>query len=161
MNTARINSLFRFAMVLLSLPFAPLASAQDDKLPNIILCMGDDHGWEETGYNGHPHLKTPVLDEMAATGLRFDHFYAAHPTCSPTRGSVLTGRHPNRYGTFTPNFSFRDPGETGRELSAITRIQRIYREHGFRQHSSGWGRTRRFSCFVDMPRSLVLPFRDC
>ena len=30
--------------------------------PNIILLMGDDHGWEETGYNGHPHVKTPVLD---------------------------------------------------------------------------------------------------
>ena len=39
--------------------------------PNIILIMGDDHGWEETGYNGHPYLKTPVLDEMAATGLKF------------------------------------------------------------------------------------------
>ncbi|MBT4863544.1 MAG: sulfatase-like hydrolase/transferase [Planctomycetaceae bacterium] len=75
--------------------------------PNIILCMGDDHGWEETGYNGHPHLKTPVLDEMAATGLRLDHFYSAHPSCSPTRGSVLTGRHPNRYGTFVPNRSIR------------------------------------------------------
>jgi arylsulfatase A-like enzyme len=34
--------------------------------------MGDDHGWEETGYNGHPHVKTPVLDEMAATGLKFE-----------------------------------------------------------------------------------------
>lgn len=94
-----------FVTVLPILPFA--AGAKDDKRPNIILCMGDDHGWEETGYNGHPHLKTPVLDKMAATGLRFDHFYAAHPTCSPTRGSVLTGRHPNRYGTFTPNFSTR------------------------------------------------------
>ncbi len=77
------------------------------ELPNIILCMGDDHGWEETGYNGHPHLKTPVLDQMAASGLRLDHFYSAHPTCSPTRGSVLTGRHPNRYGTFSPNWSIR------------------------------------------------------
>lgn len=75
--------------------------------PNIILLMGDDHGWEETGYNGHPHVLTPVLDEMAASGLRFDRFYAAHPSCSPTRGSVLTGRHPNRYGTFTPNHSLR------------------------------------------------------
>ncbi|GAB4157950.1 MAG: sulfatase-like hydrolase/transferase [Planctomycetaceae bacterium] len=75
--------------------------------PNIILCMGDDHGWEETGYNGHPHVKTPVLDEMAKTGLRLDFFYAAHPSCSPTRGSVLTGRHPNRYGTFVPNRSIR------------------------------------------------------
>lgn len=69
--------------------------------------MGDDHGWEETGYNGHPYLKTPVLDEIAATGLRFENFYAAHPSCSPTRGSFLTGRHPNRYGTFTPGSSIR------------------------------------------------------
>jgi len=75
--------------------------------PNVILLMGDDHGWEETGYNGHPDVKTPVLDEMAATCLRLDRFYAAHPSCSPTRGSVLTGRHPNRYGTFAPGFSLR------------------------------------------------------
>lgn len=76
-------------------------------LPNIVLMMGDDHGWEETGYNGHPHVKTPVLDEMAATGLRFDRFYAAHPNCSPTRASFLTGRHPNRMGTFAPGWSIR------------------------------------------------------
>ncbi len=75
--------------------------------PNIILLMGDDHGWEETSYNGHPHVQTPVLDEMAASGIRFDRFYAAHPSCSPTRGSFLTGRHPNRFGTFTPNYSLR------------------------------------------------------
>ncbi|MFZ5833181.1 MAG: sulfatase, partial [Planctomycetota bacterium] len=83
------------------------AVALGDQRPNIILLMGDDHGWEETGYNGHPYLKTPVLDEIAATGLRFENFYAAHPSCSPTRGSFLTGRHPNRYGTFTPGSSIR------------------------------------------------------
>lgn len=79
--------------------------------PNIILMMGDDHGWKETGYHGHPHVKTPVLDEMAATGLRLDRFYTAHPSCSPTRASFLTGRHPNRMGTFAPGWSFR-PEET-------------------------------------------------
>ena len=75
--------------------------------PNVILLMGDDHGWEETGYHGHPHVKTPVLDEIAANGLRLDRFYAAHPNCSPTRASVLTGRHPNRMGTFAPGWSLR------------------------------------------------------
>jgi arylsulfatase A-like enzyme len=75
--------------------------------PNIVLLMGDDHGWEETGYNGHPHVKTPVLDELAATGLRLERFYAAHPSCSPTRASFLTGRHPNRMGTFAPGWSLR------------------------------------------------------
>src|SRR5690606_32989445 len=80
--------------------------------PNIILLMGDDHGWGETAYNGHPHLKTPVLDQMAVSGLRLDRFYAASPVCSPTRGSVITGRHPNRYGTFGAGWSLR-PEEIG------------------------------------------------
>ena len=84
--------------------FAPARAADR---PNIVLLMGDDHGWEETGYNGHAYLQTPVLDTMAASGLRLDRFYAAHPSCSPTRGSVLTGRHPVRYGTFAPNWSMR------------------------------------------------------
>jgi arylsulfatase A-like enzyme len=78
-----------------------------DQRPNIILCMGDDHGWFETGYNGHPYLKTPVLDEMAASGLRLNRFYSAAPVCSPTRASVMTGRHPNRCGTFSANWSTR------------------------------------------------------
>lgn len=86
---------------------AACAPATANDRPNIILCMGDDHGWDETGYNGHPHLQTPVLDEMASNGLRLNRFYSAHPTCSPTRGSVITGRHPNRYGTFAPNWSIR------------------------------------------------------
>ncbi len=84
-----------------------MTSARAADRPNIILLMGDDHGWEETGYNGHAYLQTPVLDTMAAAGLQLDRFYAAHPSCSPTRGSVLTGRHPNRYGTFAPNWSIR------------------------------------------------------
>ena len=92
------------------LPCGHLSAAPRAK-PNIILCMGDDHGWDETGYNGHPHLRTPALDEMAATGLRLDRFYSASPVCSPTRGSVVTGRHPNRYGTFSANWSIR-PEET-------------------------------------------------
>ncbi len=79
--------------------------------PNVVLIMSDDQGWGETGYNGHPHLKAPVLDEMAATGLRLDRFYAASPVCTPTRASVMTGRHANRSGAFAPNWSTR-PEET-------------------------------------------------
>jgi arylsulfatase A-like enzyme len=94
-------------VLMLGALLAVVLPAQRADRPNIVLLMGDDHGWEETGYNGHAYLQTPVLDEMAATGLRLDRFYAAHPNCSPTRGSVLTGRHPNRYGTFAPNWSIR------------------------------------------------------
>lgn len=100
------------APIILAMTFSCSSSKNEnipnqEEFPNIVLLMGDDHGWDEVGYNGHPYVKTPVLDEMAASGLRFDRFYSAHPTCSPTRGSLLTGRHPNRYGTFSPNWSLR------------------------------------------------------
>lgn len=64
--------------------------------PNIILVMADDQGWGDMAYQGHPLLKTPHFDKAAAEGLRFDRFYAAAPVCSPTRASVMSGRHPNR-----------------------------------------------------------------
>lgn len=78
------------------IPYAHTAS----DLPNIVLCMADDQGWGDMGYNGHPKLHTPNFDTLAATGIKFDRFYAAAPVCSPTRGSVMTGRHPNRFGCF-------------------------------------------------------------
>ncbi len=83
--------------------FLPQVSVPSEG-PNIILCMADDQGWGDTGYNGHPVLQTPNLDAMAAASLRFDRFYAAAPVCSPTRGSVLTGRHPNRYRCLSFDF---------------------------------------------------------
>jgi arylsulfatase A-like enzyme len=96
-------------LLLAALLLAPLAAlhAADSPKPNIVLIMADDQGWGDTGYNSHPELKTPNLDALAASGLRLDRFYAAHCNCSPTRGSVLTGRHPNRYGTFHPGAPIR------------------------------------------------------
>lgn len=74
-----------------------------DAQPNIILCMADDHGWADVGYQNHPIAQTPHLDAMAAEGIRFNRWYAAAPVCSPTRGSCLTGRHPYRYGIYFAN----------------------------------------------------------
>ncbi len=73
-------------------------SASAAARPNIVLVMADDQGWGQVGYNGHPILKTPHLDAMAANGIRFNRFYAAGPVCSPTRASVLTGRTHFRTG---------------------------------------------------------------
>lgn len=86
------------------------ASAESAK-PNVILCMADDLGWGDTAYNGHPVLKTPNLDAMSRSGIRFDRFYAGAPVCSPTRGSALTGRHPYRYGIHFANDGHMRPQE--------------------------------------------------
>lgn len=83
------------------------ACAQNASRPHIVLVMADDQGWGQTGYNGHPILKTPNLDAMAANGLRFDRFYAGAPVCSPTRGSVLTGRANDRIGVASHGHALR------------------------------------------------------
>src|SRR5688572_26306874 len=92
--------------LLLNMLTAPVVSATSST-PNIILCMADDQGWGDVGYRGKTVLKTPVLDEMARNGLLLERMYAAAPVCSPTRGSVLTGRHPNRYGCFSWGHTIR------------------------------------------------------
>lgn len=87
------------------------SAATSTARPNIVLVMADDQGWGEMAYNGHPLVKTPNFDKAAASGLQFDNFYAAAPVCSPTRASVMTGRHPNRLGVFQWGYPMR-PQET-------------------------------------------------
>lgn len=74
------------------------AGITEAKTPNVIMIMSDDQGWGDVGFNGNKDVKTPNLDDMAASGAKFDRFYAASPLCSPTRGSCLTGRYPFRFG---------------------------------------------------------------
>ena len=69
--------------------------------PNIILLMADDLGYGDVGFNGNKIIKTPHLDVMAKSGVRFSRFYAGGPVCSPTRGTCLTGRHHFRSGIFS------------------------------------------------------------
>ncbi len=80
-------------------------SAIGKERPNIILVMSDDQGWGQTGYNHHPFLKTPNLDKMAESGIRFNRFYAGAPVCSPTRASVLTGRSNDRTGVYSHGYA--------------------------------------------------------
>ena len=69
-------------------------SALSDERPNTIFCMGDNHGWDETGYNGHPYLKTPVKADSptnpGAIGfnpwLWHDNFFELNPTLSHNGG---------------------------------------------------------------------------
>ena len=104
------SALVGAALLVITLTGAAAADKPADasgKKPNIILCMTDDQGWGDVSYNGLKQIKTPNLDAMAAAGLRFDRFYAQHPSCSPTRASVMTGRHPHRTGTYWPGMPLR------------------------------------------------------
>ncbi|MEO6244202.1 MAG: sulfatase-like hydrolase/transferase [Opitutaceae bacterium] len=89
-----------------------LCAAEQPTRPHIVLVMADDMGWGETGYYGHPVLKTPHLDAMAAAGLRFDRFYAGAPNCSPTRATVMTGRSNDRTGVENHGYALRKQERT-------------------------------------------------
>jgi arylsulfatase A-like enzyme len=64
--------------------------------PNIVFFLVDDLGWADVGCDGSDFHETPNIDALAASGMRFTQGYAACPVCSPTRASIMTGRHPVR-----------------------------------------------------------------
>jgi arylsulfatase A-like enzyme len=77
------------------------------KKPNIILIMADDFGYECLSCNGSTSYRTPVLDDLAKTGVRFQHCYST-PLCTPSRVQIMTGKYNFRNYT---EFGSLKPGE--------------------------------------------------
>ena len=73
-------------------------ASTDPKRPNILFILSDDQGPWAMNCAGTPELKTPNLDQLAATGVRFDNFFCASPVCSPARATILTGQMPSQHG---------------------------------------------------------------
>lgn len=67
---------------------------------NVLLLIGDDHGMNDASCYGHPVLKTPHLDALAARGARFTHAFATTASCSPSRSVILTGLHNHTSGMY-------------------------------------------------------------
>jgi arylsulfatase A-like enzyme len=72
------------------------AAGRPRRRPNILFVLGDDLGWADLSSYGAPHIRTPHLDRLASQGVRFTDGYSGSATCSPTRFSLYTGRHPGR-----------------------------------------------------------------
>jgi len=68
--------------------------------PNIVLIVSDDQGYHDLGCYGATDVKTPALDQLAREGVRLTNFYVTCSFCTPSRGSLLTGRYPQRNGTY-------------------------------------------------------------
>ncbi|VGO16296.1 Arylsulfatase [Pontiella desulfatans] len=102
--------------------------------PNIIYIISDDQGWGDVAYYGHPTLKTPELDDMAAESLRCDRFYAAASVCSPTRATVLTGRSNWRMNITSP----LNPGEAAIPYSNKTLAEYLQPLNYYTAHVGKW-----------------------
>ncbi|MFC1735220.1 sulfatase [Candidatus Hydrogenedentota bacterium] len=66
------------------------------KQPNFLFILVDDLGWADLGCYGSTFYESPNVDRIAAEGMKFTNGYAACPVCSPTRASLMTGKHPAR-----------------------------------------------------------------
>ncbi|MHC4539758.1 MAG: sulfatase-like hydrolase/transferase, partial [Planctomycetota bacterium] len=75
-------------------------SLAGSRRPNIVVLLADDLGYQDIGCYGGP-VKTPVLDSLAAKGVRFTDFYSGCAVCSPSRATLLTGRHHIRTGIYS------------------------------------------------------------
>jgi arylsulfatase A-like enzyme len=88
-------------------------AAESRTPPNVVLIIADDMGWTDYGFMGHPHIRTPKLDRLAAQSLAFRRGYVTTSLCSPSLASILSGQYPHRHKV-TGNDPPLPPGATDR-----------------------------------------------
>ena len=87
---------FTVASVALWIVFVSAADAA--RPPNFVVIFADDLGYGDLGCYGHPTIRTPHLDRMAAEGIKFTQWYSAAEVCTPSRAALMTGRYAIRSG---------------------------------------------------------------
>jgi arylsulfatase A len=120
MNPPR-NSCF----VVIFLAIGALAGAA--RMPNVVFLLADDLGWKDIGCYGGP-VKTPALDGLAKKGVRFTEFYSGAAVCSPSRATILTGRHHLRAGVYS---WIADYSQQSHLLEREVTLAEILKEHGY------------------------------
>ncbi|MFO0946884.1 MAG: sulfatase [Planctomycetota bacterium] len=88
------------AWVILLGCFRASVAGEAPRPPNLVILFADDLGYGDLGCYGHPTIRTPNLDRMAAEGMKFTQFYSADSVCTPSRSALLTGRLPVRTGLY-------------------------------------------------------------
>ncbi|WP_152053953.1 sulfatase [Tautonia marina] len=96
----------RFVVLVGVVALAPFSSADAADRPNVLFLISDDLNNALNTY-GHPQMKTPNIDRLAARGVRFDRAYCQFPLCGPSRNSMLTGLYPNSTGILSNAQIFR------------------------------------------------------
>jgi len=87
-------------LITVHLIFVATAFAQE-RPPNIVLMIADDQGWADLSCAGlNEDAKTPALDALASTGVRFTQAYSTSPICNASRAGLITGCYQQRFGTF-------------------------------------------------------------
>jgi arylsulfatase A-like enzyme len=103
-----------------------LARSAEVRAPNLVILLADDLGYGDLGCYGHPTIRTPHLNQMAAEGMKLTQYYAA-PYCTPSRAALLTGRLPIRSGLNRVLF----PTSTGGIPDDEVTLAEVLKAHGY------------------------------
>lgn len=96
MTSPGIPRTWRVTLAVAAALLSPHATRAQDAPVNVVMIVVDDLGWRDLGVTGSERYATPAIDRLAAESVRFTQFYSASPVCSPSRASLMTGRHPAR-----------------------------------------------------------------
>ena len=83
-------------ITLLLITILIFSCSNENEKPNLLFILVDDLGWTDVSYNKSDYYETIHIDNLSETSMLFDNAYAASSVCSPTRASIMTGKHPAR-----------------------------------------------------------------
>ncbi|MBI1371510.1 MAG: sulfatase-like hydrolase/transferase [Phycisphaera sp.] len=104
--------------------------------PNVILIMADDLGYHDLSCYGHPKIKTPVLDGLAAEGVRLTSFYSGATVCTPSRMALMTGAYAWRTGWKQGVAGYKMGSTEGMSPDALT-VAEAFRSAGYATGMAG------------------------
>lgn len=117
------------ALSVLALSSMAIDAAEDS--PNIVVIFCDDLGYGDLSCFGHPTIKTPNLDRMAAEGVKLTQFYSASPVCTPSRAALMTGRLPIRSGMCSDKRRVLFPNSGGGIPASEVTLAEALKEQGY------------------------------
>jgi arylsulfatase A len=107
------------------------------KAPNVVVIFCDDLGYGDLGCFGHPTIRTPNLDQMAAEGQKWTEFYVAACVCTPSRAGLQTGRYPIRNGMCSDTRRVLFPDSKGGLPASEVTIAKMLKSKGYATHAIG------------------------
>ena len=122
MQPARLVTALGYLLAVFST--AVLSSSASAAKPNVLFIAVDDMN-NDIGCYGHPFVKSPSIDRLAARGIRFERSYCQYPLCSPTRSSLMTGLRPDTTRVFDLSYHFRQG------LPNVVTLPQMFMKNGY------------------------------
>jgi arylsulfatase A-like enzyme len=129
--------LLHLIVIALALASSTLA-AQAAERPNVVIILSDDQAWTDYGFLGHPHIKTPHLDRLAAQSVTFTRGYVPSSLCRPSLMSLITGLYPHQHlvtGNDPPKGT--DRNLILKHIRRVPTLPMLLKEQGYVSFQSG------------------------